>query len=244
MSGPRFPVGESFAPQAQLLEEIGASRAGALGLHLRNYGALQLKTLEGRQIDLPAGGSAIDARRLVGKVDCRFPRNTVETAVMKDEGVAVDHRLVIVTQAVTGNAADLEDIHEVGFVGQLDHQHDIMKIEILERDVVVEGVGGEQLLAPDVYRVLGNLEIVAQSGLSRRQLDLRRKGLLRAGGQDHGSVTADPQLQTAQEAGIVEEQPDIGRARGHDVARQYGCTQSPANKITLICGKPFSSNTR
>src|SRR5215472_1050592 len=125
-------------------------------------------------------------------------------------------------QLLASDATYLKDVHEVGFVGHLEIQHDVMEVEILEGKVIVKNVRSQKLLAADVHRVFRNLVVFAQVALSGGQFNLGTEGLLGARRQHYRPVSADAQLQAAEEAGVVKEEPDVGRARRHDVASQGG----------------------
>src|SRR5207244_2964599 len=60
------------------------------------------------------------------------------------------------------------------------------------------------------------------------ELDLRGKGLLGGGGEDHGAVSADAKFQLTQEAGVVVEEADVGCAGRIDVSRNRGGQKSLA----------------
>src|SRR5215471_10988657 len=100
----------------------------------------------------------------------------------------MDNRLEVVSQALPGHTAYLEDIHKVRLVGHLDIEGDFMEIEVLKSEVIVELIGGQELFAPDVDRVLGNLQVLPQRTLAGGQLNFGNIGLLGIGRQHHGAI--------------------------------------------------------
>src|SRR6201999_3092507 len=102
-----------------------------------------------------------------------FTRNAVQPAIMKNDRIMPYHRLVIMPQILPRYAAHLKDIHEVGFIRQLNDQLKLLKIEILKREIIKERVRREKLLTADVNRVFRNLIRVARGALAGGQFDLR-----------------------------------------------------------------------
>src|SRR5689334_10652098 len=115
---------------------------------------MELKAFERRQPELPPRRGAIHALRLRREMNDRLPGNPIESAVMERYGVAPHNRLIIVPKGFTRHAAHLEDIHEIGFVSQFDHELQLMEVEILKGKIIKQSLGREQLLTPDVHCVL------------------------------------------------------------------------------------------
>src|SRR5436305_3701 len=71
-------------------------------------------------------------------------------------------------------------------------------------------------------RILWNLVRLTHGALAGGELNLRGKGLFRAGRKHHGAVSIDTQFQPAEKSGIVMEKANVGSARRHDVSSNSG----------------------
>src|SRR5258708_2569656 len=141
---------------------------------------------------------------------------------MKYDAVMPHNWLVIVAKLLPGYAAHLKDIHEIGFISQLDIELELVEIEILKRKVVEERLRGEQLLTADMHRVLGNFIGLAHGAFAGGELNLRGKSLLSAGRKHHGAISVNAQFQTAEKTRVVVEETNVGGARRHDVTGNSG----------------------
>ena len=79
---------------------------------------------------------------------------------------------------LAGNAANLENIDEVGIEHEFDGEVDRRHVEVFEAEAIEKNIGRQQLFAADVDRVLRQVEGVAQGDVAGGELDLRGKGLL------------------------------------------------------------------
>src|SRR5579884_1995027 len=113
---------------------------------------------------------------------------------------------------LTRSTADLEDVDEIGGVVNVDGEADGNEIEVLEAEAVVELVVREQLLAPQMDRVLRQVERIAQRDVAGSEFDLVREGLLRARAQHDRSMAVDAQFHVAEETRVVMEEADVRSA--------------------------------
>src|SRR6476646_5521936 len=132
----RCPLSNRFAARAQLLGEIRTHRARALAFHVRDDSGLELETLERRQPQLPPRRGAIHHIRFWGKMNNGFAGNAIPTAIMKDNRIMPNYRQKILAKFFACYAAHLEDIHEIGFIGQLNIELKLMEVEILKRKII------------------------------------------------------------------------------------------------------------
>src|SRR5882757_7279769 len=71
-------------------------------------------------------------------------------------------------------------------------------------------------------RVLRNFVRLTYGALASGELNLRGKGLFRAGRKHHGAISIDAKFQPAQKSGVVVEKANVGSARRHDVPGNGG----------------------
>src|SRR5947209_7704865 len=206
---PRLPFSKSFTTHPQRLAKIRTNRPRLAAFHLRNNSGIQLEAPEGRQLHLPPRSGAFHSLRFRGEVDNSLSRNMVLPAVVKNDGIIPDNRLKVSPQNLARHAAYLENIHVVSLVSQLHNQLKFLKVEIFKREVVKQRAASQQLLAPDMHRVLRDLIVIACCALAGGELNLRCERLLRARRQDDSTVTINAKLQPAEKSGIVMEEANV-----------------------------------
>jgi hypothetical protein len=110
----------------------------------------------------------------------RFTHDIIEAAIEKSHRVLIHHRPIVLAMDRTRDATHLEDVHEVGAEADLNHKINCLKIEILKCYAIEEDIVGQQLLPPNVDRVLRQVKRFAQRDVAGGQLNLRGKRLFRA----------------------------------------------------------------
>ena len=111
---------------------------------------------------MPSSDARLDFRRLRAHLNQGLAHDIIATAIVEtDRGVRGD-RLIELTLHGTRDAAHLEDVDKIGVIQQLHGKFHGRLVEVLKGEPVEEYVAGKQLLAPDVHRVLRQIEGVAQ----------------------------------------------------------------------------------
>src|SRR5262249_49599809 len=144
------------------------------------------------------------------KPDMRLARNVVESPINKRDSVGFHDRGKILAMLLPRHPAHLKNVYEVCVEEHLQREVDVYEIEVLEAQTIKKNLGSQQLLTPDMYRVLRKVKGITQRDVAGRELNLRGKGLLRTGREDNAAVPSDSHFQMAQEAGVIVKETDVG----------------------------------
>ena len=116
----------------------------------------------------------------------------------------------------------MEHIDEIGLKQHFYDKIHRREVEILKCQAIEKNFRSQQLLAPDVHRVFGEVERITQRDIAGGQLDLRRKSLLGTGREHDSAMSADAQFEVTEETRVVVKKSDVGRAGWIDIARDIG----------------------
>src|ERR1700746_2259584 len=99
-------------------------------------------------------------------------RNVVSPAIVENQAVAMGNGLIIMAWFFPRHATYLKNIHEVGFIDQLDPQLQLGEVEILKSQMVVENISTQQLLAANVDGLLRDFVAVTKRVFPGGEFDL------------------------------------------------------------------------
>src|SRR6185437_8956691 len=224
--GEALPLGIFLPPASQVSGKFVIVRRRLLALHDGSNGYLHLELLQGRQFQIPAGAALAQVGGSRPHGDHGLAQNSVPPPVIEGKMIVCHDGPIVLPVSGTRAPAHLENVHEIGFEGELDEHFHRPKVEVLKGEAVEQNIAAQQLLAADVNGVFRQVEGITQGDVAGSQFNLRNESAFRAGRQNHGAVPAYLQLQVAEKTGIVVEEADVRRAGGGDIARHRGGEES------------------
>src|SRR5207253_2645965 len=111
---------------------------------------------------VPDGSGSIYVVRRRGESYFCLTPGIVFAAIGKAKRILGDLRLEVCSASAAGDAADLKDVNKIHVICHFESKLHLLKVEVLESEMVKKNVAGKELVAANVDCVLRKVKRIAQ----------------------------------------------------------------------------------